>query len=51
VGAALLVSAFELLNALQTFQSLLYGVLMVVLMLFLPNGLMSLRLGRAAAQK
>lgn len=42
VGAALLVVAFELLNALQTYQALLYGALMIVLMLFLPNGLMSL---------
>jgi branched-chain amino acid transport system permease protein len=49
VGAALLIIAFELLNALQTFQALLYGVLMIVLMLFLPNGLMSLRLRRGAA--
>jgi branched-chain amino acid transport system permease protein len=44
VGAALLVVAFELLNALQSVQALLYGALMIVLMLFLPNGLMSLRL-------
>ena len=48
VGAALLIIAFELLNELQTFQALLYGVLMIALMLFLPNGLMSLRLRRGA---
>lgn len=45
VGAGLLVVSFELLNELQSFQALLYGVLMIGLMLFLPNGLMSLRLG------
>lgn len=50
VGAALLLVAFEFLNALQTFQALLYGVLMIVLMLFLPNGLMSLRLPRWRSQ-
>lgn len=48
VGAALLIIVFELLNELQTFQALLYGVLMIALMLFLPNGLMSLRLRRGA---
>ena len=48
VGAALLIIVFELLNELQTFQALLYGVLMIALMLFLPNGLMSLRLRRRA---
>ena len=50
VGAALLGVAFELLNALQAYQALLYGALMIALMLFLPNGLMSLsplrRVGR-----
>jgi branched-chain amino acid transport system permease protein len=51
VGAALLVVAFELLNALQTYQALLYGALMIVLMLFLPNGLMSLSPFRRAAER
>jgi branched-chain amino acid transport system permease protein len=41
VGAYLLVFAFELLDALQRYQSLLYGVLMIAVMLFLPNGLLS----------
>ena len=44
VGAYLLSFAFELLDALQQYQALLYGVLMIVVMLFLPNGLLSLRL-------
>jgi branched-chain amino acid transport system permease protein len=51
VGAALLVVAFELLNALQTYQALLYGALMIVLMLFLPNGLMSLSPFRRAVER
>jgi len=45
VGAGLLIVSFELLNEFQSFQALLYGALMIGLMLFLPNGLMSLRLG------
>ena len=51
VGAALLVIAFELLNALQSVQALLYGALMIAMMLFLPNGLMSIRLRRGGNQK
>jgi branched-chain amino acid transport system permease protein len=46
VGAFLLVIAFELLGELQRYQALLYGVLMIAVMLFLPNGMLSLRLGR-----
>jgi branched-chain amino acid transport system permease protein len=45
VGAGLLIVSFELLNEFQSVQALLYGALMVGFMLFLPNGLMSLRLG------
>lgn len=44
VGAFLLVIAFELLGELQRYQALLYGVLMIAVMLFLPNGILSLRL-------
>jgi branched-chain amino acid transport system permease protein len=43
VGAYLLVFAFELLDALQRYQSLLYGILMIAVMLFLPDGLLSAR--------
>lgn len=46
VGAFLLVIAFELLGELQRYQALLYGVLMIAVMLFLPNGILSLRLRR-----
>lgn len=44
VGAFLLVIAFELLNAVQGYQALIYGVLMIVCMLWLPNGILSLGL-------
>lgn len=43
-GGFLLVIAFELLSTLQKYQALLYGVLMIVMMLFLPNGILSLRI-------
>jgi branched-chain amino acid transport system permease protein len=46
VGAFLLVIAFELLGELQRYQALLYGILMIAVMMFLPNGVLSLRLGR-----
>lgn len=42
VGAYLLVFAFEFLSALQHYQALLYGVLMIAVMLFRPNGLLSI---------
>jgi branched-chain amino acid transport system permease protein len=42
VGAFGLVMAFELLRSIQEYQALLYGVLMIVVMLFLPNGLLSI---------
>lgn len=48
VGSYLLIFAFELLDELQKYQALLYGILMIAVMLFLPNGLMSLRRQRAA---
>lgn len=51
VGAGLLIVSFELLNEFQSFQALLYGALMIGLMLFLPNGLMSLRFGRWRARQ
>ena len=44
VGAFLLVIAFELLNAVQEYQALIYGILMIVCMLWLPNGILSLAL-------
>jgi branched-chain amino acid transport system permease protein len=50
VGAFLLVIAFELLGELQRYQALLYGVLMIAVMMFLPNGMLSLRLGRGGGR-
>ena len=44
VGAFLLSISFELLGSLQQYQALLYGGLMVAVMLFLPNGILSLHL-------
>ena len=46
VGCFVLVIAFELLGALQQYQALLYGALMIAVMLFLPNGVLSLNLAR-----
>jgi branched-chain amino acid transport system permease protein len=43
VGTFGLVIAFELLRSIQEYQALVYGILMIVVMLFLPNGLLSLR--------
>lgn len=48
VGAFLLVIGFELLHEFQRYQTLMYGILMIVLMLWLPNGLLSLQLRRDA---
>jgi len=51
VGAFLLVISFELLQAAQQYQALIYGVLMIVCMLWLPNGILSLDLGRLLGRK
>lgn len=42
VGAFVLVVGFELLGAVQQYQALLYGTLMILLMLIRPNGILSL---------
>ena len=44
VGAFLLFILFELLHELQQYQQLIYSLLMISIMLWLPNGLLSLRL-------
>jgi branched-chain amino acid transport system permease protein len=51
VGAFLLVIAFELLHAVQDYQTLIYGILMIVCMLWLPNGILSLALRRDANRR
>ncbi len=43
-GAFVLVIGFEMLHELQQYQSLMYGVLMIGVILWLPNGILSLRL-------
>jgi branched-chain amino acid transport system permease protein len=43
-GAFVLVIGFEILHELQQYQSLMYGVLMILVILWLPNGILSLRL-------
>lgn len=42
VGTFVLMVSFELLRAIQEYQALLYGILMIVVMMLLPNGLLSL---------
>ena len=37
IGAFLLVIAFELLHAVQDYQALIYGILMIACMFWLPN--------------
>jgi branched-chain amino acid transport system permease protein len=51
VGAFLLVIAFELLHAIQDYQALIYGVLMIACMLWLPNGILSLSLRHDGKRK
>lgn len=43
VGAFVLTILFELLSQFQQFQTLIYGVLMIAVILLLPNGLMAIR--------
>jgi branched-chain amino acid transport system permease protein len=43
VGAFALTILFELLQDVQQYQSLAYGVLMILVMLLLPNGLIALK--------
>ena len=47
VGTFVLFIAFEFLHGLNEFQPLIYAILMILLMLWLPNGLLSLRLPRS----
>lgn len=43
VGAFALTILFELLSQFQQFQTLIYGVLMIAVILLLPNGVMAIR--------
>jgi branched-chain amino acid transport system permease protein len=51
VGAFLLVIGFELLADVQQYQALIYGVLMISCILWLPNGILSLSLRRDAVER
>jgi branched-chain amino acid transport system permease protein len=51
VGAFLLVISFELLHAVQDYQALIYGALMIFCMLCLPNGILSLALRRPGERR
>jgi branched-chain amino acid transport system permease protein len=42
IGTLLLSVSFEALHAIQKFQPLIFGILMIVLMLWLPDGILSL---------
>ena len=44
VGTFVLFIGFEFLQGLNEFQPLIYSMLMIGLMLFLPNGILSLKL-------
>ncbi len=46
VGAFVLFIMFEVLHELHEYQSLFYATLMIAIMLWLPNGILSLRLPR-----
>ncbi|HWP48831.1 MAG TPA: branched-chain amino acid ABC transporter permease [Candidatus Limnocylindrales bacterium] len=43
VGAFLLLISFELLHSIQTYQTMIYAIIMITFMLWLPNGILSLR--------
>jgi len=43
VGAFLLTASFELLRGIQRWQELIYAIIMIVIMLWLPNGVLSLK--------
>ncbi len=43
VGAFLLIISFELLHSIQTYQTMIYAIIMITFMLWLPNGILSLR--------
>lgn len=50
IGAFALTILFELLSQFQQYQTLVYGVLMIAVILLLPNGLMAIRLGGGAKE-
>ena len=51
VGAFLLVTSFELLDEFQQYQALVYGLVMISFILWLPNGILSLTFRRAPGSR
>ena len=49
VGTMVLFISFEMLQGLNQFQPLIYSIIMIALMLWLPNGLLSVRLPALAS--
>jgi branched-chain amino acid transport system permease protein len=45
LGAALLTVSFELLRPLEQFQMVVYGILIVVISIFIPKGLLGVGMG------
>jgi branched-chain amino acid transport system permease protein len=43
VGAFVLFISFQVLHGMQQYQQLIYSLIMIGIMLWLPNGLLSLR--------
>ena len=48
IGAFALIILFEVLSQFQQYQTLIYGVLMIAVLLLLPNGLMAMRVPKEA---
>jgi branched-chain amino acid transport system permease protein len=48
IGAFALIILFEVLSQFQQYQTLIYGVLMIAVLLLLPNGLMAMRVPKGA---
>ena len=48
IGAFALTILFEVLSQFQQYQTLIYGVLMIAVILLLPNGLMAMRAAKEA---
>jgi len=46
VGTFILAGSFEALRFMQEYQALLYACVMIAAILWLPNGLLSIRFGR-----
>ncbi|RKX78779.1 MAG: branched-chain amino acid ABC transporter permease [Spirochaetes bacterium] len=51
LGAFVLTGAFEVLRFIQKYQEGIYACIMIALMLWLPNGLMSLNLGKVFGKR